>query len=111
ELDLEVGAGECVALVATAWGPYRIWSVTAVPSGSEPSTRATDAVLASGPAGGLVAHGQACNEEGAATWRVGVHASRHGSKGRDPFAGGELRILRASSAAVEARLNRGYVRR
>lgn len=115
ELDLEVGAGECVALIATAWGLHRVRSVTAVPAGSRPTMYAPNAVLASGYPRGLVAHGQACSDE-AATWRVGVDAVKLGEwearrEKQGPFTGGALHVLRAPSAVVGRRLDRGYVLR
>lgn len=103
---------ECVALIATVWGTYRVESLVVIPEQDEdPDPYATSAIAAHPYAAGLVAHAQACSAVSAAG-TVGVRASAHGERGR-PFDGGELRILRAPRERIgsDDRLNRGFTLR
>lgn len=106
EVEITLAAGECVALVAAAWGSWRIDAVTAAPGG--PATRYDRATLASRDAEGLVAHAQACSDRDV-TWAAEVRARAiprlHGD------ASGELQILRAPRERVAGALNRGWVLR
>lgn len=113
DVPIELHAGECVALVAATWGPYRVRHVLVEGTRREDVRLYDEDVLgAQFWAGGVVAHTQLCAREDA-QGAASVWSERVDWTDERPFERGELRIFRAPEARIGSpeRLNRGWAPR